>query len=60
MKLFYLCDKKQNCCASVTCGGKYCNHTEDVEHALNGACDDPENSERFKKTELGDYWEVQK
>ena len=58
MKVYYLCNKKQNCCASVTCGGKYCNHTEDVEYALNGPSDDPENDPRFKTTPLGDLWEV--
>ena len=34
-KTIYLCDKKKSCCNSITCGGEYCNHTLDYNHAKN-------------------------
>lgn len=31
---YYVCDKKKDCNDSATCGGEYCNHTSDINHAL--------------------------
>ena len=30
----YVCDKKKECNVSDYCGGEYCNHTTDINHAL--------------------------
>lgn len=49
MKIAYICDKKKRCSKSRGCGGNYCNHTLEPEHALNGICEDPENDERFDR-----------
>lgn len=56
-EVMYLCDRKKECNKSITCGGEYCSHTYDPEHARNGATDHPELDERFQLTEYGDYWE---
>ena len=65
----YLCDCRKPCgmgngCAQNNSAFGFCKHTTDPEHALNGACDDPQNHpERFevvcdKKTgEVIDYYE---
>ena len=41
-EVIYLCDRKKECNKSITCGGEYCNHTYDPEHAKNRTTDHPE------------------
>lgn len=62
MQIVYVCDKKKKCANTLGCGspeknnqGIYCNHTLDPNHAKNGVCDNPEESDRFIKHE--DYYE---
>lgn len=68
VKVAYYCDGLSKCCDSVGCfrlmhpGMDYCRHTFDPEHAVYGACEDPENHpERFHEIDLSDeetcYWE---
>ena len=54
----YLCNKKKECARpdNPYCGGEYCNHTEDVNYAKNGPCDNPENNERFMRWEQTDCY----
>lgn len=49
MDIIYICDKKKDCAEGTGCGA-HCNHTLDTAHALNGACDRPqEHPERFEE-----------
>ena len=60
MKVFYICDRKNNKCYwSPICGTKEgCNHTANPKHAKNGITEDPENDDRFIKTPQGDFFEA--
>lgn len=54
MKTLYLCDRREQCRESKSCGDP-CELTGNPEHAINGGCEDPENHpERFLK--VRDYY----
>ena len=57
-KIAYLCDRKQDCRFSPSCGD-LCRHTFDPDHAINGEAEDPSADNRFEE-QKDCYWEIQK
>lgn len=61
--VLYLCDGLGCRSDNKSCRGdpeasRYCKHTSDPAHAVNGACDAPEKCpERFEELTPGVFWE---